>query len=401
MVTITSDTEPKQDLKDALIANGLTVNEPAKTEEPVKPVDDKSKSEPEGAPGETIPAETKGEAPATTEVVEDKSQGTPQGEQPKPIEKEKAKGGFQAKIDKLTAKAEALVEQLEEERGSKTVLQKQLDAVQAELAALKPAEVKADEGPVRPKRPKLSDVDFDQDKYDTLVDKYEGELDAYYAAVADNKAKEAVSGYEQTAAQARHQAEWLGRINEDKKDIPGYDDLIAALPDESVNPIKIPQVIAAYSEHKSKHPGHISAFLAKDYLENDGAELARLSKLDEFDQLIEIKAIEDRLVSEAKAAKKSATKEAEPKAAKVETKPVEPAPAAEKKPEVVPPVKEQPKAKALDEDDAPITAVGTRATGRPETMAELAERAASGDKEARKLLNEAVGQVQYAKHGGR
>lgn len=385
MINLVSETQTEQEMKDALVANGLTVTEPAKPKEPAAPVEDKTKSEPEGEPGEKIPAETKGEAPATTEVVETKPQETPQEHKPK--------GGFQAKVEKLTAKADRLMEELEAERGSKTALQRKLDEVNAQLAELKPAEVKTDEGPVRPKRPKLSDVDFDQDKHEENLEKYETELDAYYKQVADDTAKQAVAGYEQSAAQARHQSEWLGRINEDKKDIPGYDDLIAMLPDEKTNPIPIPPVIAAYMEHKSKHPGHLSAYLAKDYLdeENPGVEMARLSKLDEYDQIIEIKEIEDRLVKEAKAAKKPA-KDAEPTAPKAEVKPVE------TKPVVVPPVKEKPKAEALEE---PISPLGTRAVGRQQSMAELAELAAGGDKAARKLLNEQVTAVQAAKHGVR
>ena len=383
MITLASETQTEQEMKDALVANGLTVTEPAKPEEPAAPVEDKTKSEPEGAPGEKIPAETKGEVPATPEVAESKPQETPQEHKPK--------GGFQAKVEKLTAKADRLMEELEAERGSKTALQRKLDEVNAQLAELKPAEVKTDEGPVRPKRPKLSDVDFDQDKHEENLEKYETELDAYYKQVADDTAKQAVAGYEQSAAQARHQSEWLGRINEDKKDIPGYDELIAMLPDEKTNPIQIPPLIAAYMEHKSKHPGHLSAYLAKDYLdeENPGAEMARLSKLDEYDQVIEIREIEDRLVKEAKAAKKPA-KDAEPTA--TEVKPVAP------KSEVVPPVKEKPKAEALDD---PISPVGTRAIGRQRTMAELSELAAGGDKAARKMLMEQVTAVQAAKHGVR
>ena len=392
MVTLISDTEPKQEMRDALVANGLTVSDPVKPEETAKPVEDKTKSEPEGEPGEKIPAETEGKSAATTEVVEDKSQETPQVEEGKP----KPKGGFQAKVEKLTAKADRLMEELEEERGSKTALQRQLDAVNAELAALKPAEAKVDEGPVKPKRPKRSDVEFDEDRYEALMDKYEDEMNAYYVAVADKKAQEAVSGYEVNAQAARAEAAYRERIRISAKDIPDYDEVIARLPTETdSSKIELPAVVRGYIMSKTEHPAALMHFLAKDYLDNDGEELARLSKLDEYDQLIEIREIETRLVGEQKTAKKAPK---EPTAPKTEPEPVKTAPVAVAKPEVVPPVKEKPKAEALDE---PISPVGTRATGRQQTMAELAELAAGGDKAARKLLNEQVTAIQSAKHNGR
>ena len=390
MVVLESDTQSEQEIKEALVAHGLTPEEPAKTDDSAKPVVDGKKSEPEGAPGEKIPAETKGEAAITTEVVEGKSQETPQ--ETKPADEKKAKGGFQAKIDKLTAKAESLVEQLEEERGSKTALQKQLETVQAELEALKPAEVKTDEGPVRPKRPKLSDVDFDQEKFDVLEEKYDEELDAYYAAVTDKKTKEAVAGYEQSAAQAQEMATRRERIRISAKDIPDYNDVIAALPDESEKQIVIPPIVATYIDKKSEHPAELMYFLAKDYLDNEGEEIDRLSKLDDFEQAYEIRKIEERLVSERKSAKKPA-KEAEPKP-KAEPE-VKAAPAAVAKPEAVP-VKEQPKAEAL-EDDAPLTTVGTRATGRELNLGELSALAAGGDQAAAKLLTTRISELQAAK----
>lgn len=384
-VTLESSTQDVQEMQDALVAAGLTVREPEKPAEPVKPAaEEKNPSETKEAPGEQIPAETKVEAPAATEVAEPKTTQEPTQEEGTPEEKpSKSKGGFQAKVEKLTRRVDMLQEELEAKTGNEAALRQKLEEAQAELAALKP-QPKEESGPVRPKRPTRKDFDFDEDKYEEALAKYDQELDEYHQALRDKDRAEALAEFEKTAQARAEEAAFLARRNADAKTIEDFDEVIAMLPPETeTSKIEIPPAVMTYIMQKSQHPAKLMYFLAKDYLENDSEARDRLAGMDPIDQLLEIREIERDLVAKAKA---------EPKPAK--TAPAKAAEPNPPKPEAAP-AKPKPKAET---PEAPIDPVGSRTTAAPESMEQLAARAAAGDAGAQKALALKTRELLGAKH---
>src|SRR5689334_21758227 len=106
MIQIASNSGTEQDLKDAMIANGIQPEEVAAPTGEAKPEGDKKSAAP-GEPGEKVPAETGKESEPTTDAGKDNSQKEPPEEpvvtEPVVTEvKPKAKGGFQAKLETKT-----------------------------------------------------------------------------------------------------------------------------------------------------------------------------------------------------------------------------------------------------------------------------------------------------------
>lgn len=375
MVTLATNTQPESEVQEALEANGVVIEgkeNPTETEKVVE-------SESTGAPGEKIPAETDGKTAAETEPVKDKTQGT---QEPKdtPAEKPKSKGGFQAKNEKLTRQLEETREALELERGDKSKLRQKVEELEAQITGTKPPieEKKSDEL-VRPKRPTMKDVDFDQDQYESAMDKYDADLDVYHAAVSQKKAKDELTTYQQTqerkAAEAVAQKEYDSFVDRRDKSASAYDDYQdtwEALPDDAQTVLLSSDVVRGYVAGESPAPAHLIRFFAKDFLENDGAESERIAALNPIRQLLEIKKIEDRLIDEisGKGGTAAATTE-KPESTK-------------------PPAK--PEAKRVEPPESPITPVNGRGapSGRARDFnAEMKAASDAGDSKAfRKILSE-------------
>ena len=373
MITIESNTQTQEEMADALKAAGITPVEEPKPDQP-KPAGEETKtSEQSGAPGEKVPAETEGKSAAEAEPAGDKSQEKPQGEKPedkrveKPVEAKvdepkKGKGGFQAKIDKLTQRLETAREELEMERGDKTKLRQKVDELEAQIAELKPKEPEKPAEPVKPKRPTRAEVDFDEDKYEAALAKYDDDLATYHTQMSEKRVSDALAAAEEKrvkqandAAQEQAWQDYLGRLNKDKENIEDWDEVFDSLTDQ----VEFPQAAEA-AILESEHPGHLTHYFASNL-----KELERLSKMTPIAQVREIARLELKLAADR-------APKADPK-----TDP----PKGEAKPENPPAKEEKPRAKTPDE---PIAPVGGRATVKADSLEELAEKAAGGDREAAK-----------------
>lgn len=380
MVTIASNTQTETEIVDALKANGL---EPVETEAPAKeakPVVEDNQSEPSGEPGEKVPAETEGKTAAEPDAAGEKSQETapPEGTTPKDKDKDKPKGGYQAKIEKLTRRIEEIQERLEEEAGSKSALRAERDELAAKLAELQPAEPEKEPDlvrPTRPKAPRLKDFDFDADKfeaaqetYDQEFAKYEEDLDKYNAEVRARereedrrKDAEARQKQEQEANVVRTVEQFEARRKKEEHLYEDYAELRDALPANARTIIDESPVVLDYVMKESEHPVHLVHFFMKDLIENDGAEGERIAKLPPIKQVLEVAKIEAGLIRENKAASKEKSGEAGE------------APAA------VTPAKELPK--RVETPEEPIRPVGSRAaTGGAKNLdQQMREAAERGD----------------------
>ena len=273
-------------------------------------------SEPEGAPGGGTPVEPKGEIATAPEPVETKPRESPTGEP-------SGKGGYKAKIDKLTARTNALREEIDEERGSKASLRAKLEAAEAELAALKGGGRPSEEapiasGPARPKRPKMPDlsdpnIDFDADKFSSARRKYEGEIEAYddamvtyFDTVAERKAEQRVEVERQRQAEDVRIARRSDRIKAGIPDYPDYDEIlerVKELPEGTAFPTDKCSSVNDYIEFKAKHTASLYRYFMLDFLDDDGAEGKRIAAMDPMDQVIELHEIESRLAQERTAKK--------------------------------------------------------------------------------------------------
>ena len=387
MITIASNSGTEQDIADAMAANGIKPEDVAAPEKEAKPAEDKSAES--GEPGVKDPAETGKESAAVTEPAKDKSQEKPPEEQAEgepQTEPRKAKGGFQIKVEKLTKTVDLLQTQLEAKDGNEARLRRELEEAQAKLAELKPAEPETPKELIRPKRPKLSDFEFDQDKYDAALEAYETKLDEYHAAVTDKTVSDRLKAENETRAkQEREQQtakavkEFEDRRNKSKEAYEDFDELMQALPATAETLVDRSRVVADYIQFKSKDPAHLIHYLMKDFLEGDEKEANRFMQMDDYDQLIAIRDLEAQLISEHK---KEAKTEAEATATAAATGTVP----EKKAPEAATPAKDKPaRARVPDE---PITPVGNSAAAKGKDLNEqMNAAAASGDgKEFRRLL---------------
>lgn len=392
MITIASNSGTEQDIADAMVANGIKPEETAAPVVEAKPAEDKSKSVSAEAPGDKIPAETEDKSAAVTEPVKDKSQEKPPEEQvvaaeiPPEPKKEKAKGGFQIKVDKLTKTVDLLQSQLDAKEGNEARLRRELEEAQAELVKLKPPEPETSKELVRPKRPKLSEFEFDQDKYDAALEAYEGKLDEYHAAVTNKTVSDALKAENDTRSQkeqeeriARAEAEFHERRKKGESLYPDFADLRDALPEDAETLINRSPVVRRYIGMKSKEPVHLVRFLMKDFLENDEVEANRFMEMDDDDQLIAIRDLENQLIREHKKGAKEEAAETVVATAEPEKKPA-------KAVEAATPAKEKPK--RAEVPDEPISPVGNSATAKGKDLNAQMQAASEvkDGKEFRRLL---------------
>jgi regulator of replication initiation timing len=304
----------EEELQAALASLGMETD-PVEAPKPEETPAPDAKTEPE-VPG-VDPAEA-GENAAGTEPAPKDTQGETHEERER-----KAKGGFKAKLDKLTAQAETLRAEIEEKNGNESRLRAELEDVKARLAELKPPEAaKPAAEPVKPKRPTLASFEFDQEKYEEALDKYDSDLTAFHKAVADQAIaagleaeRQRQADREQAAEAERHFKEFTDRRDADRANYDDYDEVLSLVPkDESDSLMSVSEPARAYIQRKSKHPADLIHYLATDYVYGDKEENQRLTSLDPMDQIIELKALEDRLVAERTKGKTTPKAEAAPPA---------------------------------------------------------------------------------------
>lgn len=343
MITLTSTSNDTKAIADVFAAKGITPEAP-KVEAAQVPSGDEQKptgeTPVEGQEhSESVPA---GEKPKAD--TEDKPQGKDakaEGE-----EKPKAKGGLQAKIDKLTASRDRLLEDLDAERGGRAKLQAQIDELNLQLGTLKPTpkdEPKTDTL-VRPARPTREQFEYDEVKYEAALAEYDTKLDTYHEAVAEKKVtdlkatlkKEAEDNKAASIKQAQLD-EYGQRFEAGAKEFDDLQELLAEVPDGHQGLFDKSLTAENYMLRKAKNPAALLRYMADDCVNNDDAESKRLLALDDYDLVIELRAIEDKLT------KKAPVVDAEPDKTKAEE----------------PPVKQQPKPKQAV-PDAPLEPVGGR-----------------------------------------
>jgi hypothetical protein len=358
MLTITTSGIPEAEVRAALEASGRQIVSPEP--EPAAAQDPNAASVPPSPAGESPVAAPDGESAAPSEGAEPGTQGEPpanQETQPQPpAEPPTRRANFEAKRVKLEKQIGHLQTELDLERGSKTELQKKLEAAEAELAKLKPAEATPapvkDEGPVRPKRPTLESCEYDNERFERETEEYEGNLDAYYRALSRKEFEDARKAEdakreadEKKAREDRAAEEYRGRLATEAKAIPDYDAVVEAVGDD----VQLSDITHSYVLN-SDHPARlIYHFLtqARDGVEN--SDLARIEAISNpFKRSIALRDLEMSLAGKSPAAA----------AAPVAAEP--PKPAAHTVRQVSRPVRRV---------DEPITTVGSRTAANGVTLA--------------------------------
>lgn len=199
--------------------------------------EEKKTDKAEDTPGGETPADGDLEPEPETEneaQEEDKAaEAEPKGEdKPKKVKR----GGFQAQIEKL--------------RNRNLQLQEELRKRSAEPAAEVKTEQKAEL--VRPVRPTLASLDYDNDKYEEAMSEYETKLEAYNDARSEKKAQEVIAREnearekrEQEAAQAREAEQFNERMTAGIASLPDFDDVTASLMTADGSDWKLPQSVKA------------------------------------------------------------------------------------------------------------------------------------------------------------
>ncbi len=407
MLTLESNTEPVEQLTEALVNNGFSIVESNAPDTEAKPghsvEENKEKTEKPGEPGDKVSAEPGDKSAAATEVAEPKTQETTT-ETEESKKKDKPKGGFQAKIEKKTLEVATLRAELEAERGDKTRLRERLEEAEAKLVDLKsPVAAEPEKaGPTKPKRPEmpdLADFDYDAEKYKTALkqyrvdeakyqDDYEAYRDALTAAkVEETLANERASNEERKQRESAEKAdrEFVERKDKGKQHYEDFDAVIAALPNDAATILDrdakgVPKYPTAlnYVLGKTKNPADLIYYFAVDILQNGGEENKRIMDLDQFEQAFELRAIEQRIIAEREGEVSTPEKKETPKtevAVATETP---------KRTVVPPPVEPKPK----QTPTAPIgpETVAGRASATGDTMEKAA--AEGRGKDFLRLMNE-------------
>lgn len=364
MITLTSSTQSAEEMREALEANGQQVVTDGSTmSQSGEPASEQTPDSPGESPSGKPESKT---APATTETGDKKppvTQESKPGDETPGDEKPAEAKTFEPRRKQLERQVARLHEDLDLEKGSRAQLQTKLEAVQAELERIKPAEpAKADEL-VRPKRPTKADAEWDEEKLEQMLNEYDSQMDSYNlkmaskaasdALVNDNKRREAEAA--QAESDRAHQ-EYRGRLQQDMEVLPDYKELFESLDGVVDTPPAVDAAIQA-----SDHPGYLVHFLMKDVLDNDGKELAKIAAMNPVRQVRELTRLEARLEAEyAKPAEAVAEPVKAAKAAPVATEPVK-APE-----EPAKPAKRESKRTVED----PIETVGSRSAGATAQLAQ-------------------------------
>jgi hypothetical protein len=384
-ISTTSDITP-QELTTAFAEKGVeltpvTASVAVEESPAVAPVVEKP-SETPGEPGAPVAVEPVVESSPATEEGKTQAQEPPPGEEPK----EKPKGGWQRKVEKLTSQLSDKDDEIQRTRGDKAKLQAEADELRAKLAELTGAGApaaepdKKAEAPVKPKRPTLAECDGDYDKYELAMEEYDGKLTEYHQKVAEHTVDQRLADQAKVAAEAEKQADYTKRMNafaerkdKGKSEFDDWQEIVDAVePIEKetgkLSAMSRSQIAHDYILFKAKEPAALLYILGKDMVENDGELNDRLSEMDGFDITLELKAMED-----AHAAKRGKSKiAAVPSPAPVA--PTESAPPAAAVPPA-PPVQTRPQS----QPPTPIRPLGSRGNGptSSETLESVVQRGGS------------------------
>lgn len=341
MLRIDSNYASEAELRGALESAGMTP-ETTTPETPAQP---------------ETPAATGVEAAGDVPVVE-KTQESQAGEKPGEqvaapvVPAQEAKPPFKSKRVRLFEDRQRLQDQLDQERGSKTQLQSRLDEATAKLAALEPKTVEAAKGPVKPTRPTKASCEFDDDKYEVALGKYDQDMTTYHADVTQRAINETITKHDQQKREDDARAEneksltqFFDKVKEGSQAIEDWDEVLDEL---GTDKLEVSDSIE-WSIRESDNPALLIHFLTKDQLEG-GKELKRISALSPVRQVRAIQALEDKIIAD-RTPKPPEPAPAAKAAAPVAAPPVAAAPPPEKSP-----VKPKPKSPAGD----PIEPLGPR-----------------------------------------
>jgi hypothetical protein len=364
-VTLTSSTQSPEEIKEALKANGYEVEDSK-----VEPAGD-GKSEQSGKSGDTSATAKTGESDSASDPEKKESQETQAEGDKKPLAEEPTKRerpgrhDFKSKIQKQEERILKLADDLDLERGDRRRLQQKLEEALAELQTLKGGSTdkpKVDEGPVKPVRPVLADFEFDQEKYDLALQKYDDELVAYTKAMAVKEVAEEQAKQEQARiakeakeTQAREVQAFRDRCQAEIHLLPDYEDLAEAMPTEAV-PVGEGTEDAI---RESDHPALLIHYFMVDVVDNGGVESKRFREMSHAKQIREITKLEQQLVAKLEKTAAAAPKEEPPAKPAVVTDAQQP----EKTP-----ARQRPQAKVPEE---PIEPVGSR-SGRTQVSLDQA-----------------------------
>lgn len=289
MLTITSNHETEAQIAETLAAKG---NDPILATTSEQPATE-TKTE---AGGES--AVTNAVAAPVPETETSQVTQTQETTQEKPAEAQPSRGKFKSKLVHEQERAARLADDLELERRRNAEFQARL----AELEAKQKPVEKEPEALVKPARPKRADVEFDEDRYELAMDKYETDLAVFNDKMAEKRVADAISARDAEQQQARQKEETARQnveFGERVQKISGaYEDwteVFDALGDSGIAHTTDAMDSAVLL---SENPGDLLYFMARDVLENDGKEIKRISKLLPVAQVAAIARLETRLVKE-------------------------------------------------------------------------------------------------------
>ena len=269
-------------------------------------VDDAPQSEPTEEAGVSPSPEGESEPvaePGTTQEVVETPAPAAAAKPPEPVSD---KGKFLSRKDKAEREVSRLRDTLEDERGDRARLQEKLAAAEAEVQRLKPAEAAPpDSGPVKPKRPTLEQAEYDQAKYEAMLDQHDEDMAAYHAKLGEKVVKDTLAAEEQkrrdrevAEAQERANQEFAGRVAAGAKAFDDYYDLVEAMPEK---PVETPAALDGAIE-VSSNPAMLIRYFMLDHVTEGGKELARISRMNPLAIVREVTLLERKLLDESAAA---------------------------------------------------------------------------------------------------
>jgi len=344
---LTSHTQSVEEMEQALESAGVTVVTEAETgsEETAETSEQPEK------PGETPAAPPASESAPASEAGEKKPQQAP----PADGDGQKPRANFKGRVEKLERSIERLGTQLEDERSDKARIEAQLRAAEEELRKLRPEPAK-DAKPQKPKRPMRGDpaINFDEEKFDEALARYEDEIADFYSAESKRVAAEEVAKIHADQVREQSVRQFEERRNADVAKFEDWEDLLAGMEED----VPLPSVVEAAIQ-ESDRPAILIHYFMDDVVNNGGAEAAKLEGLTPIQQVRRLALIEARIAAEID---KPKAETAPPAVESKPASPAEPPPPQEKAP-VPPKPKAQPRV-----PEEPIEPVGTRTTGQARTL---------------------------------
>ncbi len=285
-----------------------------------------------------------------------------------------------AKHKKLLKQIDKLTGRLRTEEDKSGKLAEELEDAKAKLTGIKPtteaAEPEPAKAPERPKRPKLGDFAFDQEKYeaaletyDAAMDKYETDREAFIRDTAVKQVREDQARANAEALAQQREQEWQTAkaaypdIDEKLADSPGQ---ISAAMQAVLREVYEPAEAWAILDYLADNPDESTAIAQKTLASSAKPTMAEFAKL-AADATRELTKLELKIQRSEAAKKGAANKDAPPAAPVTPAAPVKPQAAEAAKP-VTPAAQKPPVSKA----EPPITPVTSHAdnTGKVDLSSE-------------------------------